>query len=337
MSVFADPAARSDRAPSVQNHRYKLLNPETGKSERWSRVTTFAKTLAETSALGAWEIRMVIKGLSMRPDLMAGAEGWDVKEHKAAFAGVASRAKEGAGAFLGAERGTRIHDLTETLDRGHDLPEGLSDPERDGVAAYGRAVSEAKLGVLPEYIERYVAIPRFKVCGKLDRIYDTANVDAIGEALAIGDVKTAANLDYGWLEIMIQLGLYSMATHFWDERVDDWVEMPAGLSRSTAVVAHVPWDAGYCDMYAVDLTYAAEAAELCERVRAFRSRKDFATPVWRGSAHVTAHDRWARAIRKATTIGELSEIWREASAAGEWSVELMALGKARQAEFSPFG
>lgn len=324
---FTNPGP-SPRAPRVQNFRYKLLNPETNKPETWSRVTTFARTLAETSALNAWEIRMVVKGLAMAPQALSSAAEWDVAEHKAAFAVMAKDAKERAGGNEGARRGTRMHDLTEVRDRGQELPGGVSASERCDVDAYSMALGAAKLEVMPEFIERFVAIPQYRVCGKLDRIY---GVD--GE-LRIGDVKTAKNLDYGWLEIVIQLGLYSMATHYWDDASDAWIPMPENLSRARGVVTHLPVGSGFCDVYEVDLAAGAAAAAVCETVRAFRARKNLATPLWLGSVNAPRANPYAERIRLATCVDDLRAVWREASAAGAWTPELEAQGKARQREFA---
>src|SRR5688572_7322216 len=101
--VFSEPPKQSARAPYVSNYRYKLLNPETNKPETWTRVTTFAKTLADTSALSAWELRMVVKGLAMNPSVLAGdVRNWDVSEHKGALQKIATQAKEVAGSKEGA-------------------------------------------------------------------------------------------------------------------------------------------------------------------------------------------------------------------------------------------
>jgi hypothetical protein len=80
-AIFSEPDKVSARAPHVSNYRYKLLNPTTNKPETWTRVTTFAKTLSDTSALSAWAERMLTKGLATQPELLTGAAAWDVSEH----------------------------------------------------------------------------------------------------------------------------------------------------------------------------------------------------------------------------------------------------------------
>lgn len=321
--VFSTPPRQSTRAPYVSAYRYKLLNPETNKPETWTRATTFAKTLADMSALNAWGERMLVKGLASQPSLLRGAEGWDVSEHKGAFTKVIGNAKDVAGIKDGAERGTRMHDLTESHDRGHELL-FVTDEERRDVEAYSRAINEAEITIMPHLIELFVAIPEFKVCGKLDRIY---GLGSLGADLQIGDVKTAKNVHYGWLEIVIQLALYSMASHYWDVDKDDWVPMPQ-VSQDRGVVAHLPVGAGRCDVYDVDLEVGREACEVARQVRSLRSRKDLAVMI--GTSQLESP--YAARLRKAATVGELSAIWQEANAAGQWTTELEQIGRARQKE-----
>lgn len=315
---------QSTRAPHVQNFRYKLLNPETNKPETWTRVTTFAKTLSDTSALSAWAERMLTKGLAMQPKLLAGAADWDVSEHKATFSRIINEAKDAAGIKDGAERGTRMHDLTEQHDRGEDISIFSSEEERRDVAAYAAALQDGAISVHKHFIELFVAVPEFKVCGKLDRIYSMGTgVDS----LLIGDVKTAKNVHYGWLDIIVQLALYSMATHYWDVEKDDWVPMP-NVSQDLGIVAHLPVGQGRCDIYKIDLAAGRAACELARSVRGLRARKDLAELV--GSSQVASP--YAARLRAAGSVEELSAIWREANAASEWTFELEQIGRARQKE-----
>jgi len=324
--VFSEPDKISTRAPFVSNYRYKLLNPETNKPETWTRVTTFAKTLSDSSALSAWAERMLTKGLAMQPSLLRGAEAWDVSEHKGAFSKLINAAKDVAGIKDGADRGTRMHDLTEQHDRGEDISLFSTEEERRDVQAYQQALDAGEITVHSQFIELFVAIPEFKVCGKLDRIY---GLGSLGADLQIGDVKTAKNVHYGWLDIVIQLALYSMATHYWDAEKDDWVPMPA-VSQTNAVVAHLPVGMAECSLYDVDLEVGQEACRVVRQVRELRARKDLATPI----ASSRVESPYAARLRAANSVEELSAIWREANAAGLWTPELEQTGRARQKQLS---
>lgn len=325
VDVFSEPPKQSIRAPYVSNYRYKLLNPETNKPETWTRVTTFAKTLSDTSALSAWAERMLTKGLAMQPGLLRGAEAWDVSEHKGAFSKLINEAKDAAGIKDGAEAGTRMHDLTEQHDRGEELLFATPEELRD-VQAYQQALDAAEITVHSNFIELFVAVPEFKVCGKLDRIY---GLGSLGAELVIGDVKTAKNVHYGWIEIAIQLALYASATHYWDAAKDDWVPMP-DVSTDRAVVAHLPVGAAECTMYDVDLGMGRKACEIAREVRSLRARKDVAQPI----ASSRVESPYAARLRAAVSRQELSAIWKEASAAGAWTGDLEMVGMARMKELS---
>lgn len=324
VDVFSEPPKQSARAPYVSNYRYKLLNPGTNKPETWTRVTTFAKTLSDTSALSAWAERMLTKGLALRPELLQGTATWDVSEHKGAFSKLINEAKDAAGIKDGAERGTRMHDLTEMHDRGEDVSLFSTEEERRDVEAYAAALQAGEITVYQDYIERFVAIPEYRVCGKLDRIYGTGNM---GENLVIGDVKTAKNVEYGWLDICVQLALYSMASHYWDDEKDDWVPMPA-VSQDRGVVAHLPVGAAKCDLYEIDLVQGRAACELIAKVRAARAVKGLAKPL----ASSRLESPYAARLRACNSREELSAIWKEASAAGAWTADLEMVGMARMKE-----
>jgi hypothetical protein len=216
-----------------------------------------------------------------------------------------------------------MHDLTEAHDRGEDVSLFSTPEELRDVQAYAAAMKEGGVKILPEYIERFVAIPEFKVCGKLDRIVDIA-----GELL-IDDVKTAKNVDYGWLDIVVQLALYSMASHYWDEDKDDWVPMPA-VSQDKALVAHLPVGRAQCDLYEVDLVVGREACEVIRHVRALRSNKSLARPI----ASSRVESPYAARLRSCAGRDELSAIWKEATAEGAWTKELEMIGMARMKEIA---
>jgi len=322
---FGQPGGRvSARAPHVKNYRYRLFNPETGKQETWSRVTTFAKSISDMSNLHSWEKRLIVKGMGMRPDLTALSMASSLDDKKT-LDDVAYRAKEMAGGTEGANRGTAMHALTETVDRGGSIPDAPPIWQAD-VQAYRKALEVETLRVEPDYIERFVAIPEFQVCGKLDRIYWWDN----GDQHVIGDVKTAKNIEYGWGDIAVQLALYAAATHYWDDEQDDWVQMPDTLSRDLAVVAHIPIGASRTDIYGVNIAAGLEAARLCQQVRAWRSRRDLAWPLVPPTRPVVAAsslDPYATRLVKAGSRADMTAVWKDAVAAGAWTPELEALGR----------
>jgi hypothetical protein len=172
--------------------------------------------------------------------------------------------------------------------------------------------------ILPQYIERIVVVPDLKVAGTLDRI-----VDPGGQApLQIADVKTGKDLSYGWLEIAIQLALYAHAEAMWNDQTQTYEPVPA-LDLDHAMVMHLPVGKAQCDLYSVDIAAGWEAAQVCQAVRQWRSRRNLANPR-RGDPNpsmrraVKSLDLNTR-IDNAATVDDLTDLWAEADAAGTWT------------------
>lgn len=248
--------------------RYLLPDPETGEKRAWTRVTTFAKSIADTYHLDRWKQRKVAEGLAARPDLLALVASADDKRE---LNGICDQAAEAAGASVGRNHGTHMHTLTEHADRGEDV---TTTPENEAdLAAYTKALAEAGLVVMDEYIERRVLIKKFGLVGTLDRIL----CDATGQ-LRVGDLKTAADINYASVETAVQLSCYARADYMWNAETSQWQAMPRGLDTGNPIVMHLPMGAGRCDLYQVDLEAGWAIADLCARVRSTRTRRDLLTP-----------------------------------------------------------
>src|SRR5690606_32156891 len=110
--------------------RYLIKDPRTGDFKRnrsgtpegFTRATTFAKTLIDQFGIHQWEMRSVLAGLALRPDLVARAKGLDVKADKDILNAIAAEAKNAAGGNEAADDGTEFHTVTEWLDTGRMLP-----------------------------------------------------------------------------------------------------------------------------------------------------------------------------------------------------------------------
>lgn len=244
--------------------RYLLPDPETGKERPWTRATTFAKTVAETSGLMRWQCRMVAKGVATRPDLYALAASTPI-DNKATLDKIAEDAKEAAAASSGANLGTALHAFTEQLDAGGKIV--VPAPWDADITAYQIATRTAGIRVDPKHIERIVVVRDLGVAGTLDRIV------AVDGRVAIADVKTGKDLSYSWGEIAIQLALYAHADAMWDDGA--YLPMP-DVSQDIALVIHLPVGRARCDLYEVDIAAGWWAAQMCEDVRTWRSRRDLA-------------------------------------------------------------
>lgn len=275
--------------------RYKLPHPEDGNLLPWTRATTFAKSISDTFALSQWSQRMAVKGLTVRPDLLAMAHSLDVKADRDKFNKLVDDAKAAAGDKVAANMGTALHSFSENVDAGMDL-EMVPEPHRADIAAYKAAMDNAGVRVVPQMIERQTVLPAFEVAGTFDRILNLDNVRpwfrdkltemgfpvAAGEEV-IGDVKSGQDLQYGWNEIAIQLLIYALGVRnhgVWVNETKTWLP-PRPVRVDFAIVMHMPVGQKTCTLYALDLRDAMAALDLCRGVRRWRKLRVLATPLER--------------------------------------------------------
>lgn len=300
--------------------RYKIPHPVTGKPAAWTRATTYAKSIADTFALTKWQMRMAVKGLASRADLYALAASTPVDDRDR-LDKIAEDAKEAAAASAGANSGTALHAFTEQLDRG-EQPKVPAPWDAD-VRAYQATLAGHGVGVGREYIECKTVIPALGVAGTFDRI------NTYRGGLIIGDLKTGKNLEYGWLEIAIQLALYSRGTHIWDPRTRTFRPMPA-VDQNIALVYHLPAGQARCDIYEVDIAAGWEAAQLCGEVREWRKRKGLARQLQTPVPGLVTTDDLAYLIDTATTVAELERLWTVSTAHGRWTPGHTLAARARK-------
>lgn len=334
---------------------YKLTDPtDQGSPEQlWRRATTFAKTTADSFAIGQWQKRMVALGLSRRPDLLALAASL-TSDQRAELDDVCERATVAAGSDTRSNLGTALHTFTEIVDSGA-TPEFVPEFVVKDLDAYVSATRRLGLEFSPEWIEGVVVNKRWTTAGTLDRIVratrpldvsmNTGKIVRINPGdLLIGDLKTGGSatkvvrgktvdadpgegLYLGWQEIEVQLAEYAYADGVWDTATNTWSPMPP-VRRDVALVFHVPSGSGICHVLGVDLVAGAEAADLCAAVLAHRSAKV------RPSVAAVARDPfdmgppadtyWPSRFQSATTRGELISAWDLCRSAGAATPELQA-------------
>lgn len=303
--------------------RYILPDPITGKEKHWTRVSTIAKTLQDSYHLEQWKLRMVAKGMGIRPDLVALAANLDVTEDKDDLQDVASKAHEAAGGNIGSNMGTALHAFVERVDAGEDLSRvGMASKTRAALDRYRETMREYGLETDPKLMERVVLNYEYGIVGRLDRIL----MDRLFWKLPrIGDLKTQKTMDFGGLEIAIQLALYAHADYIWNEETGEWEEFPE-MDREIAHVMHLPSNGNVCEIFSVDIDKGWQGVRLAMNVR--KARK-----LGKGLILPTKNDRpWRVRILKAKSRDDLSEIWRDAQAVGEWSKDLQEYGIQRMTE-----
>jgi len=307
--------------------RYLIPDPDTGKSVSWTRVTTFAKAISDTEALQRWGERMAVKGLMQRADLQALASSTPLDDRRT-LDKLTNQAKETAGSKTAANTGTALHSYTERVDKGELGPGDVSEPWGALVRAYVRAMQDHKIRIIPNMIERVIVNKQYHLAGTFDRIVEMPS----GE-LWIADLKTARDLSYSEQEISIQLAIYAHADAIFDYETGKFEQMPE-VNQSQGLVMHLPIDGSGCTLYTVNIAHGWDAAALCDRVRNWRKFKGLFKEVARVQAN---HEDelpyvWMTKILAATTVEELSSIWREASLIGEWTDALTQFGLQRKEE-----
>jgi hypothetical protein len=334
--------------------RYRLPHPETGKADGFTRATTFAKSISDAFTLSQWSQRMVGLGLVLRHDLYMSFASTPADDREK-LNQLAEQAKEAAGAKVGANLGTAIHSFTEMVDRGESPV--IPAPYRPHVAAWSALLEEYGLEILD--IERVVLCTEYDskgVAGTLDRVVRftrDVTVEVAGGkthtfrkgTVAIVDLKTGKDLEYGWMEIAVQLAVYARAQHRWDKTELRWLPQFEGMDTDLALVIHIPATAPgetvTASMYAVNIAQGHEIAQLCTQVREARKMKGLATklavvheqavsalPDVTGgmplllappARAITAPETpsWEQRVEAAKTEADLGEIWLAAMAKRE--------------------
>lgn len=286
--------------------RYKLLHPKTSKKVAWTRATTYAKSIADTYNLSMWSQRMTLKGAALRPDIVAAVSTLDVKKDRDRINGLVEDAKKAAGNKVAANLGTALHAFTEDRDKAlvgqpvkpQEIPEDLL----PSVDAYEALLKDFGLEPVPGLIEFTTAVLQYEIVGTSDRCYRVTRdisfklhgktVTLYAGEYVIGDVKSGADLSYGWMEICIQLAIYAQGFNscgVWDWGTRTWgrpvtpgdSSVEIKVRTDVGLIPHLPVDrepdAPLATLFAVDLDWGWATAVLCGQVRTARKEGNLAT------------------------------------------------------------
>ena len=260
----------SGDVPRDQWGRYELPDPRTGeKTDGWTRATTFAATLAEQYALRVWKERQVVWGLARRPDLLTLASTISGPEDKKALGAIVEEAHVAAGTQAKANRGTSIHRACQAseLGRHHEVPEEL----RPHVAGFFKAVRDAGLELLPEYVERVVIVERYHVAGQLDNL-----VRCPDGKIRVLDKKTG-RMDYSDVEFAVQQAVYAHADAMFNYATGRYEPAPE-IATDYAILAHIDPDTGHCELLRINIEWGWLWARTCAEVMDIRKTKHVITP-----------------------------------------------------------
>lgn len=196
-------------------------------------------------------------------DALDGAE----KAHRTALADLAEEAFQAGDGYLKAETGTRIHKLTEYVDRGEDLPDDATDTERRDIAAY--VAARDALGVEVKLIEQFVVLDELEVGGTLDRLIRIDSPKLGRRVTAIGDVKTG-RMDFGAGKMARQLAGYARGKTY-DWRDPENSRKPLRANQEVGYIFNVPAGQGVCFVYELDLKLGAQGLKICKEIFDYRA------------------------------------------------------------------
>lgn len=354
--LFTAPAPASDIPESTVTVSGQ---PEPDR-DRWSRylihgqahtrATTFAKLGANTKAIEAWNERNVIRGMTLRPDLLMLANGLEVKRDRSDLNSIAAQAKDAAGSKVAANIGTAYHAFSEWIDAGlinlRDVPEQY----QGRVHQYTDAITRAGLTTRPEWIERTTAVRAdqvgapLPVAGTLDRIFQLPD-----GSLVIGDLKTGSDLSYSEMEIEVQLALYAHGvnthglfdwnTKTWQRTVEDPLgRWPLEVRTDIAIVVHLPADGDGCTLYVADIERGWRDAQRLGPLQASLKEKNrFRTltaadlaprPVQPSPEQADADDAWERAKLMFSTAPDqatVAQLYQYAMDSGKFHQDQLAV------------
>ena len=259
----------ADRADIPRHPRWggpMIIPPEGGKPVYYSRVSSFAKILDDASGLNNWYGRQTAVGLARRKDLM-GRVATTRADDKDGLNEIVSQAMAAAESDAAANKGTALHSATEHVDLGGDLTT-LPDEMQADVAAYMAATMNVEMLAL----EQFVVLDTLKLGGTFDRLIRLPD-----GRTCIADLKTGQYAaTYGAQTVAIQMALYAHGLLY---TPDGTREPLTGVDQDTAVLIHLPVGTGTCALYELDIATAWQMAQVSHVVKAWRKRRDVATPV----------------------------------------------------------
>lgn len=352
LNVSGQPKARYEWRGTV-NMGYLVKDPDAGdfrrygngKPKGWTRATTFNKAASDSKAINDWGKRNIVIGASRRRDVLLRAHGLTHENDRAALTGIVAELEEAAGAKVGSDLGTYLHNFTELMDAGLKTWREAPEEFQRSLALYAQALADAGLEPVPGLIERTTMISEFEgVVGTFDRIF----YHRPSGTYLVGDLKTGKTMEYAMDETNTQMWIYAHGVNqngIYDWNTDTW-DLPweiGGAEGSKAckvredvgVIIHMPVQgpqAGTVSLVHADLQAGARHAELCHairsrdkaKVRAFTPPEPIPAP---GPVLVngTTPELWRALFRTVRSSEEATELWKRAKEDGVQGVFLNEL------------
>lgn len=318
--------------------RPKIMLPgEDGREVGYRRASSYGSPLEDASALEAWKLRQVARGVARRGDLQLavtrsemGLDSPEFDEQRAAkkeLDALCAQAMDVVESGAKAVIGTAEHHIFELVDLGKD-PGLIPEQWKPDLSAY----QELTRGFRSVSVERFVVQDDHRVAGTLDRaveiLHDTEAPDGtILEAgsVIIGDVKTAQRMEFAGTKFAVQCWVYATGTPYnpVTKMREPWEHTPP--RQDWAVIFHVASGSGLARLYWVDLLAAARAAEVVREIYLWRNKL--------GKAMISAApENFVATCALAISIDDLMEAYQRASKQGAWNEALKVLFAQRRRE-----
>lgn len=295
MLEFADLAVKVPR----DGRDKPVVVPETGgKPIALTRVTTFIDCIEDKEGLAKWKRRSAVIGFLAKPGLLEAARDCDPEtpEGKRKLDALVESAVDASGANEKREKGTYLHELTEFVDAGLPLPDGISGEDLEDMMAY----MAATVNLTFRRREEFVVCSELGVGGTPDGVADYDGPGPDGKpfkATIITDLKTGS-MEYGGIKMPAQLSIYSRSKLYdparfpapdraQDEKAwQKWrkTEIPAEeaaeayssmgeINQDWGLIINLRPGSGEATLHWADLNVGWEIAKEAVSVRAMRSIK----------------------------------------------------------------
>jgi hypothetical protein len=285
------------RSVPRDGHDRPMIVPKAGgKAVAHTRTTTYVDCLEDKTSLATWGKRMVLVGAAKHPNLLDGVLSLDPEDpgDKRELDAKAERLFELSGANGKRDKGTYLHKLSEYVDEGTPLPEGISQADFLDMGAYMMATVNMKV----LHSEQIVTVNELCTAGTPDRVSEYDGLGPDGKFLndnLITDLKTG-NVEYGGLKMAAQLAVYSRGLIYdhtvfpevdtkdkkawaewkkteWDAELAATAYSPLpNVNQDWGIIINLRPGSAVATLYWVDLRIGWEAAVMAKSIRALRSK-----------------------------------------------------------------
>jgi len=237
----------------------------------YTRVSTLAKMIDDTTNLTKWKSRMVAHGIGKREDLVMLARALDPEADKRKLDDLCEQAMMAAGSGQAANRGTALHTFLEWADAPRadrdEVIVSVPVDVRSHVAAYIQARDESDLHAIG--MERFVVCDELQAAGSFDRLYVHPTF-----GLVVGDIKTGSSAAAFPHSTAMQIATYAHSV-LYDVETGTRTPIP-GINLEVGVLIHLDQKTAECNVYALDIARGWKAAQLATEVHTWRKAKNIA-------------------------------------------------------------